>query len=139
MRSPDAAANITGAMALRLLIVDDNPRFVDAARGLLETEGLRVVAVASNGAEAVARAAETEPDVVLVDIDLGDESGFDVVPRLVRPDGTGAAVILISAYAQQDFEGLLAASPALGFIPKARLSSDAIHEQLVASGDAGST
>ena len=38
-----------GVMTLRCLIVDDSPRFLDAARGLLERQGVTVVAVASTG------------------------------------------------------------------------------------------
>jgi DNA-binding NarL/FixJ family response regulator len=56
------------------LIVDDNPGFLEAARTLLEQEGLQVVGVASTGAEAVQRAAELHPDVTLVGIDLIEAS-----------------------------------------------------------------
>jgi DNA-binding NarL/FixJ family response regulator len=53
---------------LRCLIVDDSPRFLEAARGLLEREGIVVVGVAPNGADAVRLAVELRPDVCLVDI-----------------------------------------------------------------------
>src|SRR5688572_6523961 len=69
---------------MRCLIVDDSPRFLEAARGLLEREGIVVVAVATNGADAVQCAAELGPDVILVDINLGGQSGFDVVRRLTH-------------------------------------------------------
>jgi PleD family two-component response regulator len=79
------------------LIVDDSPRFVDAARGLLEREGIAVVGVASTGAEALQRAEELQPDVTLVDIDLGGQSGFEVV--LDREVGLAPSrVILISIH-----------------------------------------
>jgi CheY-like chemotaxis protein len=52
------------------------------ARGLLERQGIAVVGVASSGAEAVRRFIELRPDVILVDINLGAESGFDVVDQL---------------------------------------------------------
>jgi CheY-like chemotaxis protein len=67
---------------MRCLIVDDSAAFVDAARGLLERQGIAVVGVASSGAEAVRRFIELRPDVILVDINLGAESGFDVVDQL---------------------------------------------------------
>ena len=70
-------------MALRCLIVDDSVGFLQAARALLEHEGVSVVAVASTGEEALARAKKLRPDVMLVDIDLGGDSGFAVVRRLV--------------------------------------------------------
>jgi CheY-like chemotaxis protein len=53
---------------MRCLIVDDSPRFLKAARGLLEREGIVVVALARNGADAVRCAAELEPDIILVDM-----------------------------------------------------------------------
>lgn len=118
-------------MALRCLIVDDSPRFLVAARGLLEREGVVVVAVATNGADAIRRAAELVPDVTLVDINLGGQSGFDVVRRLTRETGpTPSPVILISTHAEEDYADLIVASPAAGFLPKTRLSAGAIRALL---------
>jgi CheY-like chemotaxis protein len=71
---------------LRCLIVDDNPHFQDAARDLLEREGVAAVGAASTNAETARRVDELQPDVALVDIDVGDESGLDVARRLY---GTG--------------------------------------------------
>ena len=71
-------------MPIRCLIVDDNKSFLEAARVLLEREGLTVAGVASTGAEALRQAETLRPDVVLVDISLGDESGFDLARRLVE-------------------------------------------------------
>ena len=85
-------------MALRMLIVDDNARFLQAARALLEREGMQVVGVASTSAEAVRRARELQPDVTLVDIDLGNESGFDLARRLTQAgEAIAGRVVLISA------------------------------------------
>jgi DNA-binding NarL/FixJ family response regulator len=122
-------------MTLRLMIVDDNPGFLVAARDLLQGEGLDVVAVASNSAEALRRAAELQPDVTLVDLDLGDESGFELARQLtVATAQTGSPVILISAYREQDLGDLVEASPALGFVSKSRLSAKAIRS-LVGNAD----
>jgi DNA-binding NarL/FixJ family response regulator len=113
----------------RCLIVDDSSRFLAAARGLLEHEGMVVVAIASTGAEALRLTEELRPDVVLVDIDLGGESGLDVARQLAAA-ATPAPVILISTHAEEDFGGLIAASPAIGFLPKTALSAHAIRELL---------
>ena len=115
-------------LALRFLIVDDNERFVQAARELLEGDQLEVAGVATNGSEAVALVTELEPDVALVDIDLGDEDGFTVARQL-----SGARIILISTYAESDFADLIAESPAIGFISKSDLSRRAIDELLRAA------
>jgi CheY-like chemotaxis protein len=119
-------------MALRLLIVDDSTHFLDAARSLLEREGLHVVAVASTSAEAIRHARDLRPDVTLVDIDLGDESGLDLCRRLAEEGAAAAAgrLILISAYPEADLEDLIDASPAVGFLPKTQLSSQAIRRLL---------
>jgi CheY-like chemotaxis protein len=69
-------------LMLRCLIIDDSPRFLDAARGLLERQGVTVVGVASTSAEALQRVEELRPDVTLLDIDLGGESGLDLARRL---------------------------------------------------------
>jgi DNA-binding NarL/FixJ family response regulator len=115
-------------MALGVLIVDDNRLFLDAARVLLEQEGMRVVGVASSSAEALRDAEELRPEIILVDIMLGAESGFELARRLVDGDCGGAsAVILISTHSEADFAELIAGSPAAGFLPKSELSADGIR------------
>ena len=124
---------------LRCLLVDDSPRFLAAARGLLERQGVAVVGVAASGAEAVRRVGELRPDVTLVDIDLGGESGLELARRLHAEGGSGSVpVILISTHAEQDYAELIAASPAIGFLAKAALSADAIHD-LLAGQDHGAS
>jgi CheY-like chemotaxis protein len=123
---------------LRCLIVDDSPHFLDAARGLLERQGITVVGVASTSAEALRRTGELRPDVTLLDIDLGGESGLELARRLHGQAGQAPApVILISTHAEQDYAELIAASPAIGFLPKTALSADAIRGLLDGHGDGG--
>ena len=118
-------------MATRAVIVDDNGSFLAAARGLLEREGMDVVGVASTTLEALEVVEELQPDLILVDIMLGSESGFELTRRLVERDsGDEAAVILISTHSKSDFADLITESPALGFLPKSDLSVDAIHRIL---------
>ena len=111
-----------------VLIVDDNWLFVEAARDRLEREGLRVVGVATTSAEALRRAEDLRPEVVLVDVMLGGESGFELARRLAahHRDG-GPAVILISTYSAADFAAPIAESQATGFLPKQELSAEAIR------------
>jgi CheY-like chemotaxis protein len=118
-------------MALRCLIVDDSLAFLTAARALLERQGITVVGVASTGTEALNRAAELHPDVILLDIDLGGESGLELARRL-HADGELASlpVILISTHPRDDYADLIAASPAVGFLPKIALSADAVRAML---------
>jgi DNA-binding NarL/FixJ family response regulator len=121
---------------LRCLLIDDSPRFLDAARGLLEREGITVVGTGSTGAEALHRVDELRPDVTLVDIDLGGESGFEVARRLHADAGLAQPrVILISTHSQLDYADLIAASPAVGFLPKSALSAAAIRQLLDGRGN----
>jgi len=118
---------------LRALIVDDSPHFLAAARGLLEREGITVVAVASTSDEAVRLARDLRPDVALVDINLGEDSGFDLAGRLVGPgcdDPTRA--VMISSYPERDYADLIADCPALGFLAKPELSASRIRDILAA-------
>ena len=116
-------------MSLRCLIVDDNAEFLGAARELLVRQGLDVVGAASTCDDALARDEELRPDLALVDIDLGEESGFDLARQLVERRAT-TRVVLISTYAEKDLEELIAASPAVGFVSKRELSRRSIEALL---------
>jgi DNA-binding NarL/FixJ family response regulator len=140
--SPDARHrarwNAGHVAALGVLIVDDNWLFLEAARDRLEGEGLRVVGVAATSAEALRQAGELRPQVVLVDVMLAGESGFELARRLAARHRDGEpAVILISTYSAADFARPIAESPATGFVPKQELSADAIRRILQGRGPAG--
>jgi DNA-binding NarL/FixJ family response regulator len=116
-------------MPVTCVIVDDSALFLEGAVDLLTREGLDVVAVASDSAEAIRLVSELRPDVTLVDIDLGEEDGFELAQQL--NDLTAASkVILVSTHAEEDLAHLIERSPALGFIAKARLSAQAIRDTL---------
>jgi DNA-binding NarL/FixJ family response regulator len=113
-------------MSLQCLIVDDHQPFLKVARAKLERQGMAVVGVAANGTEALRQARELSPDVALVDISLGTESGFDVAREISPHVGS---VILISSddhYEDDDYAELIAGSLAVGFLSKANLSADVI-------------
>jgi two-component system, NarL family, nitrate/nitrite response regulator NarL len=120
-------------MALRCLIVDDNERFLEVARSSLDCPGIEVVGTATTAAMALQQAEELRPDVVLVDINLGVESGLELTRKLVDgfPDRS-PSVVLISTRAEEDYAELIAASPAVGFLSKSRLSAKAVRELLSA-------
>lgn len=118
-------------MALRCFIVDDSPLFLTAAQALLEREGCAVVGVASTTDEALLRVVDADPDVVLVDVDLGSESGFELARRFQRETAVDRSrVILISTHAEEDLGELLGAAPAAAFLPKSELSAGAIQRIL---------
>jgi DNA-binding NarL/FixJ family response regulator len=115
-------------MAPRSLIVDDNARFREELRALLEEEGMEVVGTVASADEALQQVAKLRPDVVLVDIVLGADSGFDLARRLKdAADGAVPHVILISTHDEREYADLIEASPASGFVAKTELTASAIR------------
>jgi DNA-binding NarL/FixJ family response regulator len=115
---------------IRCVFVDDNRTFLEAGRLALEREGISVAAVATTIAEALRQVEAMRPDVVLIDIFLGQESGLDLARQLIdegRPDGS--TVILISTHAEDDVANLVAEVPA-SFLSKAELTGEAIRRIL---------
>jgi DNA-binding NarL/FixJ family response regulator len=122
---------------LTCLIVDDSPPFFEAAQQLLADDGVAVIGFAATSDQAVNKTLALAPDVALVDIDLGTESGFDVAQRLAGlPDG-GPPVVLISAESASELAELVDASGALGFVSKTELSGDAIRKLLARADSEG--
>lgn len=121
---------------LRCMIVDDSPRFLEAARCLLEGQGIAVVAVASDSAQALRHAEHLRPEVALVDIDLGVENGLDLARRLQCETGPfPPRVILVSNHAEDEYADLIEESPVAGFIAKTGLAGDAIRDLLAEEGE----
>jgi DNA-binding NarL/FixJ family response regulator len=123
------------SVPLRCLIVDDNPSFLEAARVLLERQGASVVGTATTVHEALVQTHDLRPDVALVDVMLGDESGLDLARRL---EDAGPPVVLISTHSTADLEDLLSETPAAGFLPKSELSASAIARILDGQSSASS-
>lgn len=121
---------------MRCVIVDDSREFAEAARGLLEHDGITVVGVATTSAEALRCVQEVRPDVTLVDVDLGAENGFELAVQLYESGlPAPSPVIMISTHNEQDFADLIAASPAVGFVAKMALGASVIRDLLAdASG-----
>lgn len=94
---------------------------------LLSREGLEVVGTVATAAECLRAAQELEPDLILVDVDLGADSGLALAARLVK---AGWGVIFMSSHAAEDYAELVAGTGALGFIPKSELCRDAIEATL---------
>jgi DNA-binding response OmpR family regulator len=112
------------------LIVDDHDGFRSFARGMLEAAGF-TVAEAATGAEATETARTVRPGLVLLDIGLPDFDGFEVARRLAAVAGDLAPVVVLTSTREaRDYGGRIAASPAVGFLPKDQLSGAALRRFL---------
>lgn len=123
-----------GVVDMRCMIVDDNVAFLHAMRSMLEHDGASVVAMAANGRDAVERAAGCRPDVVLIDVRLGVESGYDVAHRIeARAVATAdwrPAIILLSTHPEDELADRIAANPSYGFLDKTMVSVTRVRELL---------
>ena len=87
---------------LTILIADDEPHVVELVRVTLEDDRVRVVE-ASDGAAALALAAELDPELIFLDVNLPDMSGLEVCRRLRKQERTACAqIVMLTAAAQQD-------------------------------------
>jgi DNA-binding NarL/FixJ family response regulator len=124
--------NRAGVIRSRCLIVDDNTNFREEMRALLVEEGLDVVGTAGSAADAHRQIAELRPEVALIDIDLGGESGLELARQLRKEPRDAAAphVILISTHDGAEYADLIQASSAVGFLAKSDLSAASIRRML---------
>ena len=116
-------------MKLRGLIVDDSETFIASARRLLESQGVDIVGTATSGANALDLALALAPDLVLVDVELGEEDGVALAAEL-RSRAPAARVILISTYGHDEMQDIVSSSSAVGFLPKSALCGDAVRALL---------
>jgi DNA-binding NarL/FixJ family response regulator len=107
-----------------VLIVDDHPSFRASARDVLEADGFEVIGEAADGTSALAMLRTLRPDVVLLDVQLPDMTGFDICEECGDLDET--AIVLVSSRDADDYHGLIEESGARGFIAKADLTGEAV-------------
>lgn len=113
-------------MPLTCVIVDDSPDFLESAAHLLDAEGTRVLGLCRTSAEAVVLLATVTPDVMLVDVELGDEDGVEVAGRLSVQVPSTVVILVSSRDGQELRESLDRSRITLRFLPKDALSTAAI-------------
>lgn len=111
---------------IRLLMVDDHEIVRAGLRMLLQTQpDIEIVAEASNGRDAVARARELQPDVVLMDISLPDVDGFQATQQIKRALPQTAVLALTMHESDEYFFKMLQAG-ASGYVPKKAAPTDLV-------------
>jgi DNA-binding NarL/FixJ family response regulator len=114
---------------LRVMVVDDHPMWRDAVERDLVLAGHDVVAVASNGREALARFPASRPDVVVLDLHIPAPGGVEVTAALMRQN-PAVRVLVLSASAEQADVLAAVKAGATGYLVK----SASREELLVAIG-----
>jgi DNA-binding NarL/FixJ family response regulator len=105
-----------------LLLADDNPALLETLLEMLKPT-YRVAAALGNGTSVLEEVSELCPDLVILDISLGDLTGFEVAGRL-REMGCPAKIIFLSVHEDIDFVNAAFELGACGYVFKSRISTD---------------
>ncbi|HEY6843911.1 MAG TPA: response regulator transcription factor, partial [Thermoanaerobaculia bacterium] len=112
---------------IRLLLVDDHDIVREGLKQLIAADaGMRVVAEAGSGNQALDRVRETELDVVVLDLSLPDRSGFDVLRQMhaVRP---ALPVLILSMHSEEEFAVRTFRAGAAGYLTKNSAASQLLN------------
>ena len=125
--------NAAAAPTVRVVIADDHRLFAEALEAILDSEArLQVVGRATDGREAVERARELRPDVVLLDISMPVMDGFEAT-RQIRASGSTARIVVLTGSDSRADVVRAQNAGADAFVAKARITSDLL-DAIVASG-----
>jgi DNA-binding NarL/FixJ family response regulator len=123
----------TGAVSV--VLVDDHTMLRQGLRRSLETEGITVVAEASNGEEAVRVALATKPAVVLMDVSMPEVDGIEATRRLVRADAR-QRVVMLTMHVDRDVIERAMKAGAVGYVTKdSTVKEVALAVRMAANGD----
>ncbi len=118
-----------------VMIVDDQPPFRAAARAVIDrVVGFELVAEVASGEEAVDASSTVAPQLVLMDINMGDLDGIEAT-RLITSDNPAIKVILVSTYGLDDLPAGARTSGAMAYVNKDELSPRVIRRLWEAGGD----
>jgi DNA-binding NarL/FixJ family response regulator len=130
-----AAAENADNGRVRVLIVDDQAPFRDAAKAVLNRiDGFELVGEAASGEEAVALAWTLDPDLVLMDINMGEMDGIEATRRITG-DHPSTMVVLVSTYAVDDLPADARQSGASAYVNKDELSPRLVRGLWASGGD----
>ena len=108
--------------SIRLVLADDNREILETLVDMLQP-AYEVAAALSDGASVLEQAPRLHPDLILLDISLGDMTGFEVAKRL-RQCGNRAKVVFLTVHENVDFVRAAFELGAAGYVYKSRISSD---------------
>jgi DNA-binding NarL/FixJ family response regulator len=126
-----------GETSTRIVIIDDHPIVRAGLRMLIETRpGLEVVGEEGDARGGLALVRETKPDLVLLDLDLGRESGIDLLPNLTQAV-PGIRILVLTGLRDPEIHGEAVCRGALGVVVKDRATEDLLQAiDTVRRGDA---
>jgi DNA-binding NarL/FixJ family response regulator len=118
-----------------VLLADDNRPVLQHVSKMLESAtDFRVVAAVSDGKAVVRECLSRRPDIVVLDISMGDTSGIDVATQL-RDEGCPSKIVFLTVHQDPDFLNAAMGAGGRGYVVKSRLSTDLISALNAAMSD----
>jgi two-component system, NarL family, response regulator LiaR len=103
---------------IRIFIADDHPIVREGLHALISTEpNMTIVGEANNGADAVRRVRELKPDVILMDLIMGDMSGIEAIAQ-IKLENPGARILALTSFTEDDIVFPAIKAGALGYLLK---------------------
>jgi len=120
----------------RVLLADDHPVLRAGLRALLETDpSVEVVGEASTGAEAIERALQLRPDIVLMDLSMPGTNGLEATRRITAL-GIGVHVLVLTVHAEEEYLVPVVEAGAAGYLTKTSADQDLLEAvRTVARGE----
>ncbi len=113
-------------MPVRVLIADDHRLFAEALRAILSSDRrIDVVGLAASGEEAMQKADELSPDVILMDISMPGVDGVEATRRILAVHSDVNVVMVTGSDARQDIDAARTAGAA-GYVTKDRITAELI-------------
>ena len=117
-----------------VILADDEGEFRGWLRSLLEgSHEFNVVGEAGSGREVLGLVDRLRPDIVISDVDMVDGDGLDVAREVIERS-PNVKVILVSGHDDQSYARLALQEGAVAFIPKAKVSLEAVRQALIGAG-----
>jgi len=110
------------AERLRVLIADDNREMLEAVKHILENE-FQVVAALDHASAVVSEVPKLKPDVVVLDISMGEMNGFEITRRL-RLDLCRSKIVFLTVHEELEFIRAAFDAGASGYVFKSRMNTD---------------
>jgi DNA-binding NarL/FixJ family response regulator len=113
-------------VSLRILIVDDEPQIRSILQKMIERhEGWMVCGEASDGVEAIEKARELKPDLILLDISMPNLDGLSALPR-IREQCPSSEILMLTLHESLEMARVSSAAGAWGYIAKSLASTELV-------------
>lgn len=107
---------------MRVLLADDNPTIMDYVRGMLQAD-YQIIGAVADGNSVCAEVERLEPDLIVLDISMGEYSGIEIA-RQLREQGYVGEIVFLTVHEDPDFVSAAIGAGGRGYVIKSRMNVD---------------